>query len=306
MQLYGALILLSLIWGLSFVFIEELITSAGVWGTVLLRCLAGAVILLPLFVLQTKKRKGEGPLPWKAIITVGITNAGLPWGLIALSQTEITSNTAAVLNASTPILTGVMGFIFFSVLLNKRQWAGIALGFIGILILMNFNANELLSGHLIGIGTMILAAACYGFSSQFSKRHLQNVNVIALTTLSLFVGAAAGGIGVLFTEPAFFTNLNNSIDPFFIMSLIGLGCLGSGIAHLLFYYLINNGGAEFASTVTYLVPLTALLWGNVLLGEAVSKNLVAGLLIIFLGVYFANQKPKMEKRSLNYLKRKQA
>ncbi|TDL30838.1 DMT family transporter [Jeotgalibacillus sp. S-D1] len=306
MQLYGVLILLSLIWGLSFVFIEELIVSAGVWGTVLLRCLAGAVILLPLFILQIKKMKSAGPLPWKAISTVGIFNAGLPWGLIALSQTEITSNTAAVLNASTPILTGLMGFIFFSVLLNKKQWGGIGLGFIGILILMNFNVHELFSGHFIGIGTMIMAAACYGFSSQFSKRHLQNVNVIVLTTLSLFVGAIVGGVGVILTEPAFFSTLKNSIDPIFIVSLIGLGCLGSGIAHLLLYYLIKKGGAEFAVTVTYLVPLTALMWGHVLLGEAVSQNLVAGLVIIFLGVYLANQRPKAQRRDLNYLRRKQA
>ncbi|PPA71026.1 DMT family transporter [Jeotgalibacillus proteolyticus] len=304
MQLYSALILLSLIWGLSFVFISEMISVAGVWGTVLLRCLAGAVILLPLFITKVRKEKGTGPLPWKAIITVGIFNAGLPWGLIALSQTEITSNTAAVLNASTPILTGLMGFIFFSVLLTKRQWGGIALGFIGILILIDFNAHELLTGHFIGIGTMVLAAACYGFSSQFSRRHLQKLNVLVLTTLSLLVGASVGLVGVLFTEPSFVTNVVGSIDAIFIISLIGLGCLGSGVAHLLFYYLINKGGAEFATTVTYLVPLTALLWGKVLLGEAVTQNLLVGLVTIFLGVYLANWKPKKERQ--HFLSRKQA
>lgn len=292
MQLYGALILLSLIWGLSFVFIEELIGTAGVWGTVLLRCLAGALILLPIFLKKIKKTENRGPLPWKAIVTVGIFNAGLPWGLIALSQTKITSNTAAVLNASTPILTGLVGFIVFSVFLSKRQWGGILLGFIGILILMNFNVNELFSNEFIGIGTMILAAACYGFSSQFSRRYLQQVNVIVLTTLSLFVGAFIGGLGVIVTEPMLFVTLIETIDLVFIISLIGLGCLGSGIAHLLFYYLINQGGAEFATTVTYLVPLTALMWGNVLLGEAISQNLILGLLTIFSGVFLANQKSR--------------
>ncbi|MGD7045971.1 DMT family transporter [Jeotgalibacillus proteolyticus] len=306
MKLYGALILLSLIWGLSFVFIEELISSAGVWGTVFVRCLAGAVILIPVLFLKKKPVKKAGPLPWKAIITVGVFNAGLPWGLIALSQTEITSSAAAVLNASTPILTALMGFAVFSVLLNKRQWGGIVLGFIGILILMDFQVGEIFSGHFIGIGTMILAAACYGFSSQFSRRYLKEVNVFVLTALSLLVGAAIGGIGALLTTPSFFAVLIESIDPVFIAAVIGLGCLGSGIAHLLFYYLINEGGAEFATTVTYLVPLTAILWGHVLLEEAISRNLMAGLAVIFLGVFLANQKPKWNRQADKTLERKQA
>ncbi|KIL50856.1 DMT family transporter [Jeotgalibacillus campisalis] len=305
MKLYSALILLSLIWGLSFVFIEELISTAGVWGTVFVRCLAGAVILIPVLLLKKKPEKKQRPLPWKAIITVGVFNAGLPWGLIALSQTEITSSAAAVLNASTPILTAVMGFAVFSVLLNKRQWGGIFLGFIGILILMNFQLGELFSGQFVGIGTMILAAACYGFSSQFSRRYLKEVNVFVLTTLSLLVGAGIGGLGAVFTTPSLFTNLVQSVDLLFVGAVIGLGCLGSGIAHLLFYYLINEGGAEFATTVTYLVPLTAILWGHVLLDEAISKNLIAGLVTIFIGVFLANQNIKWNRQANGSLKRKQ-
>ena len=193
--------------------------------------------------------------------------------------------------------------MIFSVLLTKRQWGGIILGFIGILMLMNFNIGELFSNDFVGIGTMILAATCYGFSSQFSRRYLKEVNVIVLTTLSLLVGAVVGGIGVGFTDPTLFTTLVDSIDLVLVVSLIGLGCLGSGIAHLLFYYLINQGGAEFASTVTYLVPLTALMWGNVLLAEAISKNLILGLVIIFLGVFLANQKPKVRRKAAYQLER---
>jgi drug/metabolite transporter (DMT)-like permease len=290
MRLYGSLILLSLIWGLSFVFIEDLIDIAGVWGTVFLRCLAGAFILLPFFVIHMKKSKVTQSVSWKAIVVVGIFNAGLPWGLIALSQTNITSNTAAVLNALTPIFTGLIGFCFFSVILNKRQWGGIFLGFVGILVLMDFNVNELLSENFVGIGTMILATTCYGFGSQFTRKYLQGVNVLVLTTLSLLVGAIVGGIGIVLTNHTLFVELIESIDLLFIVSVIGLGCFGSGIAHLLFYYLINNGGAEFASTVTYLVPLTALFWGSVLLGESITKNLIIGLIVIFSGVFLAKQK----------------
>jgi drug/metabolite transporter (DMT)-like permease len=297
MKLYGALILLSLIWGLSFVFIETLISTAGVWGTVFLRCIAGTLILLPLLLSKIKKKEIHKRLPWKSLITVGIFNAGLPWGLIALSQTNITSNTAAVLNALTPILTGLIGFFIFSIFLGRMQWLGIGLGFIGILILMNFKITDLFSSHFIGIGTMLLATICYGFSTQFSRKYLKQTHVVITSTVSLLVGACVAGVGVVITDPAAFERIIHSADSLFIGSVLGLGCLGSGIAYLLYYYLINHGGAEFASTVTYLIPLTALIWGNVLLGEPITSNLLVGLVTIFLGVFLANQKSRAKQQS---------
>lgn len=110
-RLYGALIGLSLIWGLSFVFMKWLLPSVGIWGIVFFRCLAGAIILLPF--LWWKRRKVKEKLPWKALIVVGIFNCGLAWGLISLSETEINSTTASILNATTPIWTGLIGFILF-------------------------------------------------------------------------------------------------------------------------------------------------------------------------------------------------
>ncbi|WP_173915318.1 DMT family transporter [Halobacillus sp. Marseille-Q1614] len=302
MRLLSALVGLSLIWGLSFVFIENLIGPAGVWGTVFLRCLAGAVILTPLFIIKMKQI--NSPLPWKSLITLGVVNAALPWGLIALSQTEITSNTAAVLNASTPIMTGLIGFFIFSVILRKKQWAGIILGFIGILILMNFDVAALFSEDFIGIGTMVLATACYGFGSQFTKRYLKGFNIVILTTISLYIGAAAGAVLTAVSRPGFYGTILSSVDMNLVISLIGLGCFGSGIAHLLLYYLINNGGPEYASTVTYLVPVSALFWGSFLLDEPVTKNLVAGLLIIFTGVFLASQNIKFFKKPFLMLERR--
>ncbi|MDX5475585.1 MAG: DMT family transporter [Bacillaceae bacterium] len=293
MKLYSALIGLSLIWGLSFVFVETIIITAGVWGTVFLRCIAGAFILFPFLLLKIKKKEVRKELPWKALVIAGVFNAGLPWGLIALSQTQITSNTAAVLNALTPILTGLIGFMVFSILLNRQQWGGIFLGFVGILILMNFNVKELFSNNFIGIGTMILATTCYGFATHFTKRYLSKVNVVILSFVTLIVGATIAGIGMIISEPMAIVNVMNANDWKLFISIFGLGCIGSGVAYLLYYYLINNGGAEFASTVTYLIPLTALFWGNVLLSEPVSKNLLLGLITIFLGVYLANRKSRV-------------
>ncbi|GAB1794805.1 DMT family transporter [Priestia megaterium] len=286
-RLYGALIGLSLIWGLSFVFMKWLLPSAGIWGIVFFRCLAGTIILLPF--LWWKRREVKEKLPWKALIIVGIFNCGLAWGLISLSETEINSTTASILNATTPIWTGLIGFILFSYRLTRRQWIGILIGFFGILVLMDFQFGQIFGRGFVGIGTMLVACICYGLAGQLTKRFLSEVSVLTITTFTLLTGAIIGLIGMLITEP-FKSDL--LIHPLPILAIVGLGCFGSGLGQLIYFYINKNGGPELAATVTYLIPATAMVWGYVLLGETITPNVVIGLLIIFAGVYLSSRKSK--------------
>ncbi|MEY8189876.1 DMT family transporter [Peribacillus simplex] len=285
LRLYGALIGLSLIWGLSFVFMKWLLPSAGIWGIVFLRCLAGAVVLLP--VLWWKRSEINWKLPWTALVVVGIFNCGLAWGLIALSETEINSSTASILNATTPIWTGVIGFIIFSYVLTARQWMGILIGFFGILVLMDFQVGQLFGKEFIGIGTMLLASTCYGFAGQYTKRFLSSTSILVITTFTLLTGAFIGLIGMFLTGPI---NPVMLMDPLTIFSIVGLGCFGSGIGQLIYFYINKNGSPELAATVTYLIPASAMVWGYVLLGEAINPHVIIGLLIIFAGVYLSSKK----------------
>ncbi|PLT35440.1 DMT family transporter [Bacillus sp. V5-8f] len=286
-RLYAALFGLSLIWGLSFVFMKWLLPVAGVWGIVFLRCLAGAAVLFP--VLWRKRAEINWKLPWKALIIVGIFNCGLAWALIPLSETEINSNTASILNATTPIWTGLIGFIVFSYVLSARQWSGIVIGFFGILVLMDFQVGELFGKEFIGIGTMLLASICYGFAGQLTKRYLSNIGVLVITAFTLLTGAVIGLTGMLLTEPIYMKQL---MDPIAIFAVIGLGCFGSGLGQLIYFYINKKGSPELAATVTYLIPGTAMVWGYVLLGESITPNVIVGLLIIFAGVYLSSRKPK--------------
>ncbi|MED2971915.1 DMT family transporter [Fictibacillus sp. B-59209] len=296
-RLYGALAGLSLIWGLSFVFMKWLLEPAGVWGVVFLRTLARALILLP--VIWSKRKEIKNKLPIKWLIITGIFNCGLAWGLISLSETVIQSNTASILNATTPIWTGLIGFFLFSYRLNKQQWIGILIGFFGILVLMDFQFGHLFGTQFVGIGTMLLAAVCYGLSGQLTKRYLSGVGVAGITFFTLLTGAAVGLIGVLFTEPVHFQQL---LHPKPLFALIGLGCFGSGLGQLIYFYLNKNGSPEFAATVTYLIPASAMIWGYVLLREPVTPNLVIGLLIIFAGVYLSSKKPRTNKAGVKLKK----
>ena len=295
MRVYVALISLSLIWGLSFVFISILSESAGVWGTVFIRCLAGAILLLP--ILWYRRKDIIKPIPWKPLIIVGVINAGLPWGLIALSQTQIDSSLAAVLNAFTPIFTGLMGLLFFGSVLLKQQWIGIATGFIGILIIMNFDIALLFGESFVGIGTMILATMFYGFSSHYVRKHLRNAGIIFVTTCTLIVGAFVGGIMMLITNPNQLHTLGQNLNGEILFAIVGLGFFGSGIAHLLFFYLMRERSPEFATSVTYLIPISAIFWGYFLLKEPISLHMIIGLLVILCGVYLTTR-PKLTLRFL--------
>ncbi|WP_456273240.1 DMT family transporter [Bacillus sp. AK031] len=288
LRLYTALISLSLIWGLSFVFIKLIVDPAGVWGTTFLRCSAGVLVLLPLFI-RNRMKKEKAPLPIGKLLIVGLVNAGIPWSLIAWSETQINSNTASILNATTPLWTALIGFAIFSVVLTGFQWIGILVGFLGILVLMDFQVAGLFTSNFIGIGTMLLATICYGFAGQYTRRALQGVSMVAISTFQLLVGMATGLVGMLFTRGIEWGAL---LDPKIILAIIGLGCFGSGVAALLFFYVLTKGSPEFASTVTYLIPASAMIWGFVLLGEPITSNLILGLAIIFAGVFLSSRKGK--------------
>jgi drug/metabolite transporter (DMT)-like permease len=199
---------------------------------------------------------------------------------------------ASVVNATTPIWTILIGFSLFSSRMEKTQWFGVSVGFFGILVLLDLNIVQLFHNNLMGVGTMLGATICYGFGAHLSRKHLKNVpiTIISFSTLSL-AGIVSGILVLLFQPEAFLGITSISI----LFSLVGLGVFGSGIAYLLYYYMVKEGSAEFASLVTYIVPITAMLWGSLLLDEHISFTMLIGLVLIFTGVYLSSYKTKKQK-----------
>ncbi|HET7657168.1 MAG TPA: EamA family transporter [Bacillales bacterium] len=289
MRPYLTLVGLSLIWGTSFLFIKILVETTEPINVVFLRCLLGAAPLYGILLFRLPKMK-VSRLPWFPLLVVGVINAAIPWTLISLSELSIRSSTAAVLNATTPLWTSLFGFALFSVWLSKKQWIGIIVGFVGILILMNFDVASFFNENFIGVGTMVIAAICYGISFQIVKRYLDGVPVLIISAATLTVGFIATGVYSLFTY-GFPTSVFLSWEP--LSAIIGLGVFGSGLAYLMNFYLVHKAGAEFASFVTYLVPVSAMFWGWLILGEPLSTHLIIGLIFIFGGVYLSGRgKPK--------------
>ncbi|UAL49002.1 DMT family transporter [Sutcliffiella horikoshii] len=293
-RLYAALITLSLIWGMSFLFIKLLVVDLGVWGVVFWRCMFGAGTLLILLLIQNKLKLLRN-LPLLPIVLIAVLNNALPWALIAVSETSISSSLASVVNATTPIWTILIGFSIFSSKMEKMQWIGVSVGFLGIIVLLELNILQLFQDNLLGVGTMLGATICYGFGAHLSKRHLQNIPITVISFSTLAVAGILSGIMMAFVQPSGFLAVG-SVSV--VVSLIGLGVFGSGVAYLLYYYMVKEGSAEFASLVTYLVPITAMLWGSLLLGEKITPHMLFGLILIFSGVYLSSYKTKAKKQKV--------
>lgn len=293
-RLYLALLMLSLIWGMSFIFIKLLVVDLGVWGVVFWRCVFGAVTLLLLLIVQNKLKTVKR-LPLLPIFFIALLNNALPWALIAVSETIISSSLASVVNATTPIWTILIGFTIFSSKMVKMQWVGVLVGFCGIIVLLELNLFQLFQNNLLGVGTMLGATMCYGFGAHISKKYLQDIPIMVISFSTLAVAGIISGVVMAIIEPSGFHSIN-SMDA--VISLIGLGVFGSGFAYLLYYYMVKEGSAEFASLVTYLVPISAIIWGSVLLGENITPHMLIGLFLIFSGVYLSSYKTKTKKEKV--------
>jgi drug/metabolite transporter (DMT)-like permease len=289
--LYVLLGLLSLIWGASFFFIKVLLESFGPWSITFLRCLFGVLTLLVIMLIRREKVQFNH-IPWKILIIVGLLNSAFPWTLIAFSETKISSSMAAVLNASTPIWTLIIGLLFFRISSSIYQFIGIIIGFLGILILVDIDWSTFQMTESLAVGAMILVTLFYGISSQLSKRHLQSTSVYQTALITLVVGMVTSGSAAVFFETP---TWNQVVDPIVFFSLVGLGSLGSGIAYIIFFALIQKGSAEFATLVTYLVPPFAIMWGYIFLSETLSLSLFVGLFVILAGVFISGRKKKTAK-----------
>lgn len=291
-KLYSALIGLSLIWGTSFLFMKILVTSMSPFVVVFGRCLFGFLMLATIAILS-KRRLQLKNQPWGKLLLVALTNNVLPWVLICSSETKISSGLASVINATTPIWTLLIGFFLFSSRLRKSQWIGIFIGFIGIYVLSDVKPGEVLTGNTWGIILMLSATFFYGLGTHLSKKYLSSLSVLETSIFTLGFSVIISFLTMISTSSI---SLINVITVKNLLAFIGLGALGSGIAYLLFYFLVQKGGPEFASLVTYLVPVSAVVWGAVLLGEPVHLTMIIGLLVIFAGVFISSLKGNKKKK----------
>ncbi|HEY9288740.1 MAG TPA: DMT family transporter [Candidatus Dormibacteraeota bacterium] len=283
---YAALVLLALIWGASFLFIKLAIRDMSPTTLVFLRSLAG---LLTLAILLAARRQTLAPTGTRARLLpfagMAVFGSLLPWFGFGFGELSISSALASILNATTPLWTAIFAFW---VTPNERpsliNYLGVAIGFLGTGILV---APDLIGQPLKAttVGTLAVAgaAACYAVAALIQRRRLRGVS-------SMQVGFGQ----LLFTTPlALAVSLPSigatRLHPLSVVAVLALGVGGSGIAYLLYYFMMNTLGATRATTVTFLLPLTAVFWGATLLQEVISLQIILAMVVILFGVFLTSR-----------------
>jgi drug/metabolite transporter (DMT)-like permease len=191
--IYVFLLLLSLIWGGSFYFIKILLVDFGPWTIAFLRSGCGLVVVT-LIMLIFKKPFGFRAIPWLPMIAMALINTAIPWSLIAFSETHLSSSMASILNATTPVWTVIVGIALFKSGSSRNQWWGIAIAFVGVLVLLGVRPGSLLSVDEVGLLCILTATFCYAIGSQLSKRLLAGFSMYQIsfgTLITSMVGAAS-------------------------------------------------------------------------------------------------------------------
>lgn len=287
-----------MIWGASFILIKRgMFTMSGEpifdhlqVGS--LRMLFASIVLLPFGLKSIKKLKN-----WKEVLFLFIVGFGgnfLPSYLFAYAETGISSGYAGMLNSCTPIFTVLIAFFFFKVRLTLVQVVGIVIGTVGIVLLMLAGNLQPNNGGIIHVLSIVLATLFYGISLNIIKNKLQQFKSLEITALSLsFILIPA-----LIANGIFGTLETVTTNEFALEGLLYLGILGvvgTAIAVVIFNRIITLRDPLFASSVTYFIPIVAILIGF-FFAEKINLAQIASMLIVLIGVFFANYWTALKKR----------
>lgn len=282
------LLLLSSLWGLSFIFMRVAVPEFGPVPLILIRMGVGALLLVPLLMslrYLTLIWQHKGPL-----LILGIINHVLPFSLLALATTRLEAGFTSLINATTPIFTALLGAAFFATPVQRQQYLGLALALLGVYVLSANRLDFAMGGDGWFIIAVLGATFCYGLAGNYSKSRLSH-----LPTRVLAAGSSAMSALVLLV-PGLLLWPNEPVSTLAWGNALALAMLSTTLAFLLYFGLLASAGATATSTVTFLIPVSALLWGYLLLDETLSLQVVAGMVITLLGTAIATRLLRFKPR----------
>jgi drug/metabolite transporter (DMT)-like permease len=293
MRGYVALVsLLAAIWGASFMFIKIAVDDLAPTTTMFLRLLFSALPLLALVVYRLGLRPAEAQMRsvMKPAIILGVINTAVPFTLIAWGETRIDSGVAAIGNASMPLFVALLALRFVrSERATGFRLFGLLLGLVGVGVLVGVNPQGGWSG-VVGTLAVILASLSYAAGSLYTQTLLTDVRNDVLVAASIAWGAIwLTPFGVLQAPTSF-----PGWAP--IAAVLALALLGTVAGQLLYFRLIYRYGSSRASLVVYLLPVTALFYGALLLGEPISASAIVGLVLILTGTPIASGVLRFRRR----------
>ena len=281
---------LALIWGSSFMFIKvadrEVEPSTLILGRLWLAMLTLAVVV----PLLTDGRSVVADLRahWRPLVVIGLLNTAVPFWLLSWGETRIDSGLASIIQASVPIFNAVLAYGFFhEERVTGRRLLGVAMGFVGVAVLVGAQPHAKLLGALAVVGM----ALCYAAGGLLTRRHLASARPHAIALGTSLVAALAVTPAVIVQAPGDVPGWKT------FGSIAVLGTVCTAVAYLIFFTIIARAGAGYAALVTYLVPPVALGYGAIFLDEGVGASALIGLVLILAGVTLGTRRAVRSPRT---------
>ncbi len=289
---YALLLVLGVIWGSTYMFIELALRSvppltiASARVVISLMVLGGLGLMLGHAVSRDRKS-------WTIYGTIGLVGTALPFSMMTVGQQYIDSSMAAILITIMPLFTLALAHVFTDDKASPRKLMGVVLGFLGILLLLGPAALEREAGTLVGQILYVGVALGYAIQQVMARRlgPAAGSHVMRAAT-TLFCGAVwLVPVTVVVERPW-------AVEPRLesALGVLAVGVLSTGVAHYLLFRLNARAGPNFVSANNYIAPPVGIFWGAVLLGEPVTWLLIAAVIVIFCGIALAVTKTKVVRK----------
>ena len=276
------LVTLATVWGGSFLFNAILVAELPVITIVAIRVTVAALALWG-FARVTGRKIPTTPQVWGALLILGVLNNAIPFSLIVQGQTQITSGLASILNATTPLFTIlVAGFFLTDERFNRLRVLGVIVGFLGVILMVGPEALGGLGAYFWAQLCALGAALSYGFASVFGRRFRElkvdpvmvatgqvTMSSLVLWPIALWIDGPQDILGLSFNAAA---------------SMFGLAVLCTSFAYIVYFLILERAGATNISLVTFLVPISAIILGVLVLGESIFIKEIIGMTLIGLGL----------------------
>jgi drug/metabolite transporter (DMT)-like permease len=284
---------MALIWGASFLFMKVALDGVSFTQVAWSREILGALTLGVIMIIGRHRLPRE-PIVWLHFLVIGLTNCVIPHLLFVWAEQSVSTGLAAIYNSVTPLATAVLAALVFHVeRLVRMQVVGVLIGVLGVIVIIGPWRLSALTGDFYGQLACIGAALSYGIAIGYMRKFVSRRPISGTTVAFMTVGMAAA---VMIVLTPFIAIGPVTLTLPVVGSLLLLGALGTGLAYIWNIGVLRAWGPTSVSTVTYVIPVVAVILGVVILHETFTWNEPVGAVLVLVGILFAQQRIRMRAK----------
>ena len=276
---------LGCVWGSSFILMQLGLKGVNSVQMGSLRILFAGLFL----ILVGYKELAKIPLyKWKFIVLTSLCGTFFPVYLFALALSKIDGSVSSILNSLTPLNTLIVGLLFFGASVQRRQVFGVIIGFVGCLLLVLFGEGSNTTENYYYALLILLASLFYGINVNLIKKYLSDLKPLTISTGNFVVIFIPALVVLYFSDFFVIASQEKVLTSLGYIAILGV--IGTGLSNILFFKLIHLSSPVFAASVTYIIPVVAILLGYFFMNESLNFIQACGAFIVLLGVYLSSRK----------------